>query len=241
MKNGSTRSDDQSNTLCMACTGGSLSKRKLYSNRDMITLPFQRAVIMTAVNNPITASDLIDRSLIIRFERIKIRATDESLTARYLSRKSHILGGLLNIIPKALEIEKTLKINNLPRLAHFAKFGYAVSEALANGFTGDRFLAELRLSQQGSLLESVADDPLPGLIYDYVSQVQVDHVPMKVFFEDLMAYAKVCSIDPKKLPAAPNSMSRKINSMTHIFEEFGWLVSIDRGLGNVSVVTFNKA
>lgn len=56
--------------MCLAVTGGGISKRKLYTDDDDLLMYFKRAIIMTGINVPTEAQDLLDRSLLIELERI---------------------------------------------------------------------------------------------------------------------------------------------------------------------------
>ena len=56
--------------LCRGITGGAFSKRELYSDDADIILSFLRPIIITGINIPTHAPDLLDRLLLIELERI---------------------------------------------------------------------------------------------------------------------------------------------------------------------------
>ena len=56
--------------LCKAVTGGGFSKRELYTDADDVILAFKRALIVTGINIPTHAPDLLDRMLLVELEPI---------------------------------------------------------------------------------------------------------------------------------------------------------------------------
>ena len=72
-----------SDQFCRASTGGGSSKRRLYTEDDDKIYNFKRCVGFNGVNLAATKSDLLDRGLIIKVERIDDKAR---------RRKQHLYG-----------------------------------------------------------------------------------------------------------------------------------------------------
>ena len=122
----------QARLLCKAATGGAFPKRKLYTDDETILLRFMRAVMISSIYVPTHAPDLLDRCLLILLDRIapEMRKREEVLWMEFEANRPAILGGLLDVLARAMAIQPTLNIKDLPRMADFATWGAAAAEAL---------------------------------------------------------------------------------------------------------------
>lgn len=129
-----------SDILCQVCTGGGVSYRQLYTDEGENIAQLRHVVILNSIRLPIVNADLMDRSIIIKQQRIKPehRKPEHDLWREFDKALPGILGGIFDTIVKAMAIYPTVSIDKLPRLADFAKWGYAVAVALGN--SGDKFL-----------------------------------------------------------------------------------------------------
>jgi hypothetical protein len=131
-----------SDIFCQVCTGGSISLRQLYTDEGENIAHFRHIVILNSISLAIVNADLMDRSIILKLHRIKPedRKPEQDLWADFESARPGILGGIFDTIVKAMVIYPTLNLKQLPRLADFAKWGYAIAEAL--GKNGTQFLED---------------------------------------------------------------------------------------------------
>ncbi len=74
----------------------------------------------------------MDRSILLHLERIDPikRKDEEKLWKDFEEVKPEILGGIFDVISKAMSIYPSVKLSLLPRMADFGKWGYAIAEAL---------------------------------------------------------------------------------------------------------------
>jgi hypothetical protein len=74
--------DDQSDALCQLSTGGSLSKRKLYTDAEVIDLPLKTPIILNSIFNILQRRDLRRRSVVLELktpvERKPLREIEET-------------------------------------------------------------------------------------------------------------------------------------------------------------------
>lgn len=128
-----------SDILAIACTGGGLSKRQLYTDEDDIVLSVRRCIGINAINLLISRADLMDRSILLHLERIDplTRRDETEFWEDFEQQKAGILGGLFNVLSKALSVYPSVKLQRLPRMADFAKYGYAIGETLQSGGGAD--------------------------------------------------------------------------------------------------------
>jgi len=135
-------SDVVSDILCQVCTGGSISFRKLYTDEGENIAQFRHVVILNSIKLPIVNADLMDRSIILKYYRIspEDRKPEDELWEAFEAARPGILGGIFDTLVKAKAIYPTIRLEKLPRLADFAKWGYAIAEAL--GQSGDQFIED---------------------------------------------------------------------------------------------------
>lgn len=132
---------DISDTLCGVATGTSLVNRKMYTDLDDVVIKVQRPVMLNGVTEIVTREDLLDRSILISVQRISKdkRVVENELMNRFNADKPIILGAILNILVDALRIYPSVKLEKYPRMADYAKAGFAIAEAMT-GYSGDEFI-----------------------------------------------------------------------------------------------------
>ena len=121
-----------SDCLCKAVTGQGFSKRELYSDDEDVLYAFRRVVGLNAINLVVERPDLLDRSLLIHLERVpddERRELTELRTA-FDQAKPRILGGIFDVLVKAMAIHPTLRLTSLPRMADFSKWGEAIAQVI---------------------------------------------------------------------------------------------------------------
>jgi len=153
-----------SDDLCRAVTGGSFSKRKLYTDNDEIIYKFIRLFILNGISNPIGASDILDRSILIELGRIPTdqRKTEAEIMAVFTESAPGILGAIFDVLSITLRTKDDFKMSQLPRMADWAKYAYAAAEAL--GIGGNRFLKAYENNIQLQHHEVVDNDPVASTV-----------------------------------------------------------------------------
>jgi hypothetical protein len=116
-------SPEQQDLLCCISTGAGHSHRTLYTDLDETFLEFLRPQILTGIDLVPTRSDLLDRCLLVRLERIseEERLTEEELEALTVDLLPGIYGALLDLLAAALRNLPETQPAKLPRLADFAQ------------------------------------------------------------------------------------------------------------------------
>ena len=114
---------------CKAVTGIGQTKRKIYTNDEDIVYEYKRCLGFSGINICMTDTDALDRSLLIELARIprnKVKLESQILS-EFEQLKPRILGYILDVLVKALQIRSNLQLNDLPRMADFALWGEAIS------------------------------------------------------------------------------------------------------------------
>jgi len=163
-ENMSNLSSKMQDALCTLSTGGGFSTRKLYSDSDESVIEVKRPVIINGISPVATRPDLIDRVLHINLPKIGGHKTAEKLEQEFNQDQPYILGGLLTIFSKTLNILPKIKISNLPRMADFVLLGEAVHQATdVNRSFKDVFMT----NRTESLRRSLESSPVAIAIQEF--------------------------------------------------------------------------
>jgi len=141
LDNMSYLSDQLSDVLCRLVTGVGFTKRKLFTDADDIIFNQIVAIGITGITNVATKPDLLDRCLILRFQRIsdEKREDEGEFWKKFNKDKPYILGAIFKVLSKVLQIVPELKLKQKPRMADYGK--YASAAAIALGHNAEIFLS----------------------------------------------------------------------------------------------------
>ncbi len=173
LDNLSSLSEQLSDVLCRLVTGVGFTKRKLYTDAEDIIFRQIVAVGITGINNVATKPDLLDRTLILRFQRIPDdkREDEEDFWKRFNSEKPYILGAIFTAISKALQIVPNLKLTQKPRMADYGK--YAAAAAIAIGNTAEMFLTAFAENVQRQNNAAIEASAVAQVIIDFMKDKDV--------------------------------------------------------------------
>ena len=131
---------EMSDALARASTGDGFSKRTLYTDDGDFIYVIQRSIALNGINQVITRPDLLDRSILIKLERInpEARLPEEEYWAAFNREKPYILGAMFDVLSDAMNLKHKVQLDKTPRMADFARWGCAI--AVAAGYTQEAFL-----------------------------------------------------------------------------------------------------
>lgn len=231
---------DACNVLCQAVTGGSLSKRKLYSDNTEISINLRRLVALNGISLHITQTDLMDRAIMVRLNRIasSSRATEENLKKDFQKALPDILGAIFQIISKTMIRLNKVKLNSLPRMADFAKYGYCIAESIQKGL-GDEFIKQYEQNQQFATESIVGDNPVLECVKHIQGQegywkgnmTQLLH-KMNEILPELYISRRL----PHNFPTGASVLSRRLSTYKHDLEMLGINVEIGRGTDRYVII-----
>jgi hypothetical protein len=146
-----------SDALCRLATGGGFATRTYYTMDEETYLDAQRPVILTGIEDFVSREDLIDRGLFIHLPAIpdESRQTEKAIWDAFDAAAPRLAGALCDLVAKALRRLPKVSLSPLPRMADFALFGEAISQAMGN--TAGYF-AEVYRDARQSANESAAED-----------------------------------------------------------------------------------
>ena len=154
--------------LCVLSTGGGHAKRKLYSDNDESIVNVKRPIILNGISACVTAQDLVDRTVTIETPVITDRLEITELWREYEAERPRLLGALLDVAAKALQLLPQMEIpaEDRPRLLEFARLGMAV--AVATGQRPEDFMCQFNASRQESLSRTIDASPVASAVVDLI-------------------------------------------------------------------------
>jgi hypothetical protein len=215
-----------SDVLCRAVTGAGASKRRLFTDDDDVIYKYRRIIAVNGINNVVQSADLLDRSILVELERIpkNERRTEAELNNSFKGDIQSILSGVFNTLAKARTIFDDLEIESFPRMADFAKWGYAIAEAL--GFGGDLFVRayEANINQQND--EVLENDPVAHTLCCFMEDQEEWEGSPTELHDQLLGIATNEKIPHKYMPKTPASLGKRINIVLSNLLEAG--IEIER-------------
>jgi hypothetical protein len=145
--------------------------------------------------------------------------------ASFEADKADSLGGIFDVLVKAITIYPTVKLKRLKRMADFTRWGFAIGEAL--GGLGDEFLNEYQQNYERQNDEVLNNDPVATLTIEFMkdrSDWYGTHSQLHDRFKDL---AESCAIDArnKNFPKDAAALGRRLRSiMSNLRQEGIWYI-----------------
>ncbi|MNF62341.1 hypothetical protein D3C84_440200 [compost metagenome] len=205
-------------SLCVIATGGGFAARTLYSNKDETIISVKRPVILNGISVSVTAQDLVDRCITLELPTITDRLESNELWYEFDRELPSLLGALLDIAAKALEILPTIRIpaEQRPRLIEFARLGMAV--AIAMGKPADEFLLQFKNSRQEALSRTIDASPVAAAIVDMIDALPWGMTaPVKEILRSLERYRpNGCEAWPRSPKGLGDAMRRAAPALRQI-------------------------
>jgi len=226
-----TISNQVSDLLCIAVTGGGHTKRKLYTDDEEQVMFFQRFIVLNGINVVATRSDLLDRCILLELERIppNERKEEKVLREEFDKDKPIILGAIFETLSKAMSIYDQVELNNLGRMADFTRWGYAIAEVL--GIGGDKFLEAYLNNQNNANIEALESHPVGFAMYKFMEDKTVwSGSPTKLLSElEIVAGFEKIDTTNSNWAKTPNVLSRRLNEIKSNLLDLG--IEFERSKG----------
>lgn len=224
-------SDELSNIFCVVATHGYYSKRRLYSNNEECAIKLNARVSFSGITNLSTKPDLIDRLVCLKLNRIdsEKRRTETEIMENFKKDLPHILDGIFITLSKAIPIYNKLNLERLPRMADFAKWGYAIAEAL--GYGGDKFMRIYEKNQNELLENMVSEDAVITVLIEMMKKRHYFRGKVTELLSILTTMAEDMNLDIRVGWARDASaLSRRLYESQSVLSMFG--IGIHRGKAN---------
>lgn len=207
-----------SDSICRAVTGDGDVRRKLYTDGEHVVFAFRRCICLNGIDLGATRGDLSERMLPISLDRIpeNRRLAEDEIWPKWEANHGRILGAVLDLAVRVLEVLPSVELTSKPRMADFAKILSAV----------DRVLNTEGLAHYQSKQESLAADSLMGDPFTFAVMEMRDQ------FEGTSA-ALLKKLTPDKLPRGWPQSARAATALLRraspAMVKLGWTVEDDGG------------
>jgi hypothetical protein len=222
---------DMSDALCRLSTGGGFSTRSLYSNAEECILQATRPICLNGITEFATKADLLDRSLIFKLSPIPghMRKEEKVFWAEFDEVAPRILGLLLDGVSTALKNLQNIKLEELPRMADFAKFATATEEAF--GWRDGSFMDAYLRNQETLIETSLEADPVAQAILECSTDDWWGTATELLV--KLSRHAPDCTTYSKYWPKTASALSGRLGRLTSTFRKVGIFITFEPdGRGN---------
>ncbi len=218
-----------SDQFCRASTGGGSSKRRLFTDDDDKIYNFKRCVGFNGINLAAAKSDLLDRGLIIKVERIddKDKRKKQHIWREFEQIRPQLLGYIFDILVKFLAMRQTtsIKFEKLPRMTDFAECAEMVSRCMGNP---DNLFLDVYYENIGLQTEEILETSLVASALLKLMKDRKDWIGNRTdLLEELDKIVGDKVSKNKYWPKTPSVLSRQINEVKTNLLEVG--ISIEEG------------
>jgi hypothetical protein len=156
-----------SDTLCKAVTGDGIVERALFTDDDISVISFRRCIALTTIDAGRLAGDLAERLLVVELARIPTdrRRPDAEISAAYAAARPRILGALLDLAVEAIGVLPAVQLDELPRMADFARILGGLDQARGWGT-----LTSYRTAAAEAVQAVLESDPVAEAVVAFVGR-----------------------------------------------------------------------
>lgn len=213
-----------SDTLCVACTGGSLSTRKLYTDSEELLLPIHTPLVLNGIHSFITEPDLASRAVSVTLDRLteNQRRSDGELVVAFDQEKRVIFRGLLNLAAQTLHGLNDVQPQYKSRLTEFTR--WLASLELAMGLESPYLQDVYHRNVLASKFDTITENPFAMALIRFAK----NNAPSgwSGTPTDLLTSLEVivgCRVAnrSRQWPQNPIAMSKRLKVIAGILEEHG--------------------
>lgn len=231
-----------SNFFCTVVTGGTFTTRKKYEDNKTFTITLKQGLCLNGIGNFVINDDFVDRAI---FFNTKPFAKSKNYYERDLiddldNDMPYILGGVFEVLSKALSILPSVKIDEPIRLADFHRFGFAVAEAM--GGYGNTFNQAISRNKEQQMAIVDENFEIVRILIDFLKENDgewsstVDMLYKSV--RDFVILADEGKYDEKAIPKASNAFSRMLSLHEAHLAKRGYRYDIKKNGVGRHVITF---
>jgi hypothetical protein len=168
-----------SSDICAATTGAGFSTRTLFTTADETHFKFKRCFSLSSIGASLIEDDALERCISLKHPKIErqSRKTEEKIFSEFDSKLPHLLGYVLDMVAKTLQIKNQLEQSNeldgyLGRMADFCFFGEAAARAM--GYKPVEFLTAYSENLKNQSRDAVNFNALADIVKE-ICQEEFEH------------------------------------------------------------------
>jgi hypothetical protein len=231
-----------SDALCRISTGAAFATRALFTNGDETLFEAQKPIIANGIDDFVGRPDLADRAVVIALKRILqgYRLTEQDLNQAFEADYPFILGALLDAMVHGLQRLPHIQLDELPRMADFAKWATACETAnwhegaFMEAFNSNRAEAADKLIESDSMATAVLDFSR-NLVPPFTWAGTPTHL-----LETLNNKRSDAEYRDRSWPKASNILSRRLRRIVPILSQKGIEVSFEKSGKRYIAIDANK-
>ncbi len=218
-----------SDACCVCATGGSLSKRKLYTDSEQSISILHAAMVLNGIFDFITQSDLAQRSLTIHLSDMNEsdRMSERDLEEQLEQDMPEILQGLFELIAEIFKHLPEAEVIHPERMIDFSKWLSAME--MVNGAPAGVYQEVYSECLKEAQLNSLLENPLAAAVYQFADRLDKywQGRPSELLHElnDGAAYSAQRSVD---WPKSPESLSKRLKVLCAPLKSQGVLIEFTR-------------
>lgn len=236
----SSLSRNRSDTLARAITGGSETKRALYTNMDEIVLDIKCVVALNGVTVVAKESDLLDRSVILKLSRISSKSirTEEELWNEFEQDRPAILGCCFQILALALNDTEPIHTEEKIRMSDFHVACIRSGRALNIPETE---VSRILWANQKSVNRYTIDENMVALCVLELMQDRKKYTnSMTGLLEELKLIAEDNGMSSKVIPETPNHLRIRLDKVkSNLQTEYGIVYDV-KNVGTFKKICIEK-
>ncbi len=214
--------------FCIMATDGAYAARTLFTNADETVITIKRPILLSGINNVVTAQDLISRTVHIELPVIEGRRRLESeLDAAFNEAWPEIFGGLLDLFVKTLAM---LPNTELPadalRMADFNHLGEAMAQSM--GYEKGVFTALYRGNYQESVQRAMESCPV-ALAVILMAEDSAYEIVFDGTYKELLGKLILFRIDNEGWPKSEKGLANTLKRQLPALQEVGVILIPETG------------
>lgn len=166
-------SKEGSDLLCVVSTGGTMTKKKLYTDTDEIIVDMKKTVILNGIDDIAKRPDLMSRTIFIETPKLanEKKKTESEIWKDFRKDLPYILGSLVNAVSAGLKNKGNDK-TAYPRMQDYGRFIADCSKALGweKGYWQDIYIK----NQGAGVEQSITSDPFASALVEMMEELKVD-------------------------------------------------------------------
>jgi hypothetical protein len=155
-----------SDSLCRLAYGAGFAGRTRFSNDERSVIYAQRPVILNGIEEFVRRGDLVDRCIFLHLPPIPAdtRRAEAEFWSSFQADYPRILGGVMSAVVGGLRELPSIKLPELPRMADYAEWGAAVSQAL--GWPPGDFIWNYNANRQEASVLTLEDSAVAIVMFE---------------------------------------------------------------------------
>jgi energy-coupling factor transporter ATP-binding protein EcfA2 len=210
--------------LALSASTSDITKRKLYTNSDIVVLRRQALVGVTAHAPKFGREDVADRMLLINLERLEHFEAEGAIIKRVLENRSQIWGSILQDCQQVLAGPQPNE-SRIPqfRVEDFARLGYWIAQGLGIESSFVQAIASIKVGQHAFSLDK--DSLIVSAILSFVQKSKRvnEWIPQAAMWDILETY----SGDPPEFKKQYRNAQELSNKMWVLQDSLKQVITIE--------------